>query len=84
MADGLGLGDAYGATLDRIKGQGGEKSRLGMDIEHAARMKPHPTTAITRLMVVLTIGRHARPLAPGNHMGASGQVQPRSLFSNPR
>ena len=30
MADGLGLGDAYGATLDRIRGQGGGKSRLGM------------------------------------------------------
>ena len=30
MTDGLGLGDAYGATLGRIKGQGGEKSRLGM------------------------------------------------------
>jgi len=30
MTDGLGLGDAYGATLNRIKGQGEEKSRLGM------------------------------------------------------
>jgi len=30
MTDGLGLGDAYGATLGRIKGQGGEKARLGM------------------------------------------------------
>jgi len=30
MTDGLGLGDAYGATLRRIKGQGGEKARLGM------------------------------------------------------
>jgi len=30
MTDGLRLGDAYGATLDRIKGQGGEKARLGM------------------------------------------------------
>ena len=30
MVDGLGLEDAYGATLDRIRGQGGEKSRLGM------------------------------------------------------
>jgi len=30
MANGLGLGDAYSATLDRIKGQGGEKARLGM------------------------------------------------------
>jgi len=28
--DGLGLGDAYGATLGRIKRQGGEKARLGM------------------------------------------------------
>ena len=30
MADGLGLGNAYGATLGRIIGQGGEKARLGM------------------------------------------------------
>ena len=30
MTDGLGLGEAYGATLDRVKGQGGEKVRLGM------------------------------------------------------
>ena len=30
MTDGLGLGDAYGTTLDRIKGQGGRKARLGM------------------------------------------------------
>ena len=30
MVDGLGLRDAYSATLDRIRGQGGEKSRLGM------------------------------------------------------
>jgi len=31
MTDGLGLGDAYDVTLDRIKGQGGGKARLGMD-----------------------------------------------------
>ena len=34
-------GDAYGATLDRIKGQGGEKARLGMAalmwISHSGR-----------------------------------------------
>jgi len=41
MTDGLGLGDVYGETLSRIKGQGGEKSRLGMAplmwISHAER-----------------------------------------------
>ena len=41
MTDGLGLGDAYGATLGRIKKQGGDKARLGMDalmwISHAER-----------------------------------------------
>ena len=46
MTDGLGLGDAYGATLDRIKGQGGRKARLGMAalmwISHAERpLKPN-------------------------------------------
>ena len=30
MTDGLGLGDAYGSTLDRIKRQGEEKAMLGM------------------------------------------------------
>ena len=30
MTDGLGLGDAYGATLGRIKRQCGERARLGM------------------------------------------------------
>ena len=30
MIDGLGLEDAYGATIERIKAQGGDKSRLGM------------------------------------------------------
>jgi len=30
MTDGLGLGDAYRVTLDRIKRQGEEKARLGM------------------------------------------------------
>ena len=30
MIDGLGLEDVYGATIERIKAQGGDKSRLGM------------------------------------------------------
>ena len=30
MTDGLGLEDVYGATIERIKEQGGYKSRLGM------------------------------------------------------
>ncbi|RPA91333.1 hypothetical protein L873DRAFT_1819658 [Choiromyces venosus 120613-1] len=30
MTDGLGLGDAYNATLGRVKAQGGERARLGM------------------------------------------------------
>ena len=41
MANGLGLGDAYGTTLGRINAQGGEKARLGMAalmwISHAER-----------------------------------------------
>jgi len=41
MTDGLGLGGAYSATLDRIKGQGGGEAQLGMDtlmwIFHAER-----------------------------------------------
>jgi len=41
ITDGLGLGGAYSETLSRIKGQGGEKSRLGMAalmwISHAER-----------------------------------------------
>jgi len=30
MADGSGLEDTYGATLDRIKAQGGQGSKLGI------------------------------------------------------
>ena len=46
MTDGLGLGGAYGATLGRIKGQGGRKAKLGMAalmwISHAERpLKPY-------------------------------------------
>ena len=41
MTDGLGLGDAYEATLSRIKGQGGRKAKLGiaalMWISHSER-----------------------------------------------
>ena len=41
ITGGLGLGDAYGATIERIKAQGGDKSRLGMAalmwISHAER-----------------------------------------------
>ena len=45
MTDGSGLGGAYSATLDRIKGQGGGEAKLGMDtlmwIFHAERpLKP--------------------------------------------
>ena len=41
MGDGLGLGDAYCATIERIKAQGGGKGRLGMEalmwVSHAER-----------------------------------------------
>ena len=41
MTDGQGLGDAYYATIERIKAQGRDKSRLGMAalmwISHAER-----------------------------------------------
>ena len=41
MTHGLGLGDAYDATLGRIKGQGGDKAKLGISalmwISHAER-----------------------------------------------
>jgi len=41
MTNGLELGDVYGATIERIRGQDGDKSRLGMTtlmwISHAER-----------------------------------------------
>ena len=41
MTHGLGLGDAYNATIERIKAQDGDKSRLGMEalmwVSHAER-----------------------------------------------
>ena len=54
MIDGLGLGDAYGATLERVKGQGGEKARLGMAalmwISHAERPL-HPDELLHALAI---------------------------------
>ena len=46
IADGLGLGDVYDATIERIKAQDGDKSRLGMGalmwISHVERpLSPH-------------------------------------------
>jgi len=41
MTGGLGLGDAYGATIQRIRAQGGNRTRLGMEalmwISHSER-----------------------------------------------
>jgi len=41
ITNGLGWGDAYGATIERIKAQGGDKCRLGMGaliwVSHAER-----------------------------------------------
>ena len=41
MKNGLGLGDAYGATIRRVKAQGGDRARLGIDalmwISHSER-----------------------------------------------
>jgi len=41
ITDGLGLGHAYDATIERIKAQGGDKSRLGIEalmwVSHAER-----------------------------------------------
>ena len=43
MTDGFGLGDAYDATIERIKAQGGDKSGFGMAalmrISHDGRCK---------------------------------------------
>ena len=54
MTDGLGLGEAYGATLDRVKGQGGEKARLGMAalmwISHSER--PLTTSELCHALAV--------------------------------
>src|SRR5437588_7536756 len=42
ITDGLDLKNVYGATLERIKGQGGEKARIGMAalmwISHSKRL----------------------------------------------
>jgi hypothetical protein len=46
-----------------------------MDIEHAARIKPHAVTAITRLMVVPTIQTAYSRLTPGNHTSGTAGAQ---------
>ena len=67
-----------------------KKSKLGIDIEHAARAKPHPTAAITRyalllVMLLMVIPPPARrpkpPICPQkDHRGAAGRAQPWHLF----
>ena len=42
MTNGLGLGDDYGATLDRIKRKGWEKARLGMAARCGSSMRSSP------------------------------------------
>jgi len=44
MRDGLGLGDAYAATLQRIRAQDGGKAKLGMT---TLMWICHPEKAIT-------------------------------------
>jgi hypothetical protein len=44
-----------GSDSNRTASVGGEelkKFRLGIDAEHAATVKPHATTAMTRLMIL--------------------------------
>src|SRR5205807_464453 len=45
MNNGTGLGDAYGATLERIKSQGRERSRLGMTALTWIRHSERPSKA---------------------------------------
>jgi len=65
MTPGLGLDDVYGATIERIKAQGGDKSRLGMEalmwISHAER----PLTA-DQLCHALAIELGSADFNPGN------------------
>jgi len=64
MTEGL-PGDAYGATLDRIEGQGGKKARLGMAtlmwISHSER----PLEA-DELCYALAVEIGSPNLNPGN------------------
>ena len=41
-----------------------KNSRLGIDIAQPATVRPHATTAITRLMVVPTLGSLRPPMSP--------------------
>ena len=65
MTDGLGLGEAYGATLYRVKGQGGDKTRLSMAalmwISHSER----PLKA-SELCDALAVETGSPDLSPGN------------------
>src|SRR5215510_9105543 len=60
------------------------KSRLGIDIEHAARANPHAATAITRLMVYPPLGRQRAASIPDlNLTGAPPSTQQMSHCSTP-
>ena len=65
MTRGLGLGDAYDATIERIKAQGGDRSRLGMEalmwVSHAER----PLTA-DELCHALAVELDTKDLNGGN------------------
>ena len=73
IADGLGLGAAYGATIDRIKEQEGNKSRLGIEalmwVSHAER----PLKAV-ELCHALAVQLSSTELNPSNIPSVSTMV----------
>jgi len=65
MTEGLDLGDVYGATLERIKDQGGGKTRLGMAalmwVSHSERL-----LQLDELFHALAVGIGSTDLNPKN------------------
>jgi hypothetical protein len=60
-----------GSDSNRNAAVGGDelrKFKLGIDAEHAATVKPHATTAMTRLMIrIPPLGRHMAALPHNTH-----------------
>lgn len=61
-----------------VCGEEPRKFRLGIDVEHAARVKPHAMTAMTRLMIGSPIG-----WARGHPHPQAATIKPRRTLCNP-
>jgi hypothetical protein len=56
-----------------VEGDEFRKFRLGIDAEHAATVKPHAMTAMTRLMITPPTWRHIAAIPQKRHPGRTAR-----------